>query len=77
MKITSKMIQLSKENKESQYFFYKGVNYHITGTSLKHDSCQLKNLDTGEYIRMETTDGSLGDVKLIPLETINKIRNNG
>ena len=77
MKLTKKMKVLSDRNKSLSFFTYKGVNYQITGTDLKHNSCQIKNLDTGEYKRMETTDGSLGDVKKFNIDEVNKFRNNG
>lgn len=75
-KLTAKehtnMLELSKANDKLKYFTSKGINYWITGTSTTHNSCQIKNLMTNEYIRMETTDGSLGDVRLFPLDKINK-----
>ena len=69
------MIQLSKENLASQYFSIKGIDYRITAINVEKNSCQLKNLTTGEFIRMESDNG-LGDVKWISFDKINKFRNN-
>lgn len=76
MKLTKKQIELSEANEKLQYFSHKGIDYWITGINTEFNSCKVKNLTTGEYIRMETTDGSLGDCKLIPLSKIEELRNN-
>ena len=77
MRLTPKMIELSKKNKESQYFFFRGDNYLITKIDIEKNVYCLKNIDTGEFVRMETTDKTMGDLKNIKMEVVNNIKANG